>query len=157
MPIHSWHQGKDVIEILINIQSVSFRTFHKTVDGRAGFGSFWCIRKQPVAVDNRKWTDGVFDPVVGDFATAISQIIFQIRFLVQCIGYCFTQLRFRQYIYNESSHAQKASKTGFSSSRRILCRSTAVLSASSASLSNTLLQYCNPFSAVVEVSPGLFT
>lgn len=33
MLIHTKNEGKDVIEILINIQPVGFRTFHKTVNG----------------------------------------------------------------------------------------------------------------------------
>lgn len=122
-PVGVGHIQQQIMQICINVDAVCFCCFDNAVYGCGCRSSFGGICKKPVLSTNCKRANCVFGSVVRNTAPTVKQIVFHIFFLVQGICNGFSQSRALQYL-QIFKPTPKSLKNGFSSSRRLILRSS---------------------------------
>lgn len=79
-------------QIIPGEQAVGLGCLNKTVNNGAGLCAADRIAEQPVLAPHRKRANGILRPVVGNLATRVFEVVFEIRMLPLSLFYRFLQL-----------------------------------------------------------------
>lgn len=58
------HHGKEIFEVIVDLQLVCFGCLYDAVDDRAGLGTLYGVDVHPVLPAEREWTDSPFRGIV---------------------------------------------------------------------------------------------